>query len=178
LSLPGVRLTTLATLATMPAVNATHRRDRYVQVIDRGYLMRDTSGRAVRMIGAMQEITEQRRAEREIQSLTAQLARLMGGEAGAQSAPGRGSLFWFTVRLDRGLGVTPSPSDAPPNADDAEAALRRCHAGARVLLVEDEPINREVALELLRETALTVEIAEDGREAVEKARTADFALRL
>jgi CheY-like chemotaxis protein len=46
------------------------------------------------------------------------------------------------------------------------------------LLVEDEPINREVALELLRETGLTVEIAEDGREAVEKARTADFALIL
>jgi len=111
-------------------------------------------------------------------ALTAQLARLMGGEAGAQSAPGRGSLFWFTVRLGRGLGVTPSLCDAPPNADDAEAALRRCHAGARVLLVEDEPINREVALELLRETGLTVEIAEDGREAVEKARTADFALIL
>ncbi len=111
-------------------------------------------------------------------ALTAQLARLMGGEAGAQSAPGRGSLFWFTVRLGRGLGVIPSPSAVPSNADDAEAALRRGHAGARVLLVEDEPINREVALELLRETGLTVEIAADGREAVEKARTADFVLIL
>lgn len=111
-------------------------------------------------------------------ALTAQLARLMGGETGAQSEPGHGSLFWLTVRLGRGRAALPNPSDAPPDADRAEAALRRDHAGARVLLAEDEPINREVALELLRETGLAVEIAADGREAVEKARTGDFALIL
>ena len=52
------------------------------------------------------------------------------------------------------------------------------HQKTRILVVEDEPINREVALELLRETGLAVEIAADGREAVEKARTGDFALIL
>ena len=49
--------------------------------------------------------------------------------------------------------------------------LRRDHAGARLLLAEDHPVNREVILELLHAVGLIVETAEDGLQAVEKART-------
>lgn len=52
---------------------------------------------------------------------------------------------------------------------DAEAQLRARHRGARLLLAEDNPIHREVALELLHAVGLAVDIAEDGQAAVEKA---------
>jgi len=53
--------------------------------------------------------------------------------------------------------------------DDAEAALRRYHAGARLLLAEDNPINREVALELLHGAGMDVDTAENGSVAVDRA---------
>ncbi len=108
-------------------------------------------------------------------AITRHLARLMGGEAGVVSEPGQGSTFWFTVQLTRGHGVMPSAVVA---ATDAESDLRRRHAGTRVLLAEDNPINREVAQELLHAVGLAVESAEDGREALDKAATGDYALIL
>ncbi|MEY4750124.1 MAG: hypothetical protein RIQ60_2338 [Pseudomonadota bacterium] len=51
---------------------------------------------------------------------------------------------------------------------DAEAVLKRRHQGRRVLLVEDNPINQQVARELLAEVGLQVDLAPDGRQAVDK----------
>jgi signal transduction histidine kinase/CheY-like chemotaxis protein len=59
-----------------------------------------------------------------------------------------------------------------------EQLLRQRHAGQRVLLAEDNPINRLVASELLRASGLAVETAENGSEAVDKARTGRFDLIL
>jgi CheY-like chemotaxis protein len=56
--------------------------------------------------------------------------------------------------------------------------LQRTHAGARVLLAEDEPINREVAVCLMEDTALIVDVAVDGQEALELARRHRYALIL
>jgi two-component system sensor histidine kinase/response regulator len=108
--------------------------------------------------------------------ITRHLARMMGGDAGAQSMPGEGSLFWLTVRLRRGRGVVPAAAAAPEL--DIETRLRARHGGARVLLAEDNAINREVALELLHAVALEVDTAEDGRAALEKARAARYDLVL
>ncbi len=94
--------------------------------------------------------------------ITRRLARLMNGEAGFESQPGKGSLFWFTVRVDR--GSTPSLSIRPEERRDL---LRRHHAGQRILLVEDDPVNREVAAEMLSRSGLLIEEATNGREAVE-----------
>ena len=109
-------------------------------------------------------------------AITRRLADVMGGEAGAESSPGQGSTFWFSVRLHRGHGVM--PAEPHLEAEDAEVLLRRRHAGARVLLAEDNPINREVALELLYGVDLAVDTAENGRIAVEKfkANTYDLVL--
>jgi two-component system sensor histidine kinase/response regulator len=60
----------------------------------------------------------------------------------------------------------------------AEEALRQAHAGARILLAEDNPINQEVALELLHATGLEVTVAANGSEAVELVRREHFALIL
>ncbi|MDP2006973.1 MAG: PAS domain S-box protein [Rubrivivax sp.] len=107
--------------------------------------------------------------------ITRHLARLMGGDSGAESVPGQGSRFWMTVRLQRGRGVMPG---APEGGREAEDELRSRHRGARVLLVEDNAINREVATELLSAVALDVSTAEDGQAALEMAAAGVYDLVL
>ena len=63
-------------------------------------------------------------------------------------------------------------------AGTEEARLRECHAGAEVLLAEDNPINREVAVSLLRAVGLSVDTAMDGQAAVELAGKKPYALIL
>ncbi|MBL8359206.1 MAG: PAS domain S-box protein [Rubrivivax sp.] len=70
------------------------------------------------------------------------------------------------VRLLRDSAAT---EPAPVARGEAESLLRARVSGQRVLLAEDNPINREVAVELLHAVGLRVETAEDGEEAVRKA---------
>ncbi|MBK6854832.1 MAG: response regulator [Burkholderiales bacterium] len=68
---------------------------------------------------------------------------------------------------------------APPLADGlAETELRRLHRGQRVLLAEDNPINQEVASELLASVGLVVEIATDGAAALQLALSRNYDLVL
>ena len=100
------------------------------------------------------------------------LAHLMGGEVGADSTPGVGSTFWFTVTLKKS-GATPVASSA--TAVDAETEIRQHHAGRRILVVDDEPINREVALMQLEAADLVVDMAADGAEAIALAHENSYA---
>jgi hypothetical protein len=104
-------------------------------------------------------------------AITAKLARLMGGEAGVHSTPGVGSRFWFTARLRRaGAAVVAAPgAPAAAPAEPPAQALRRLGAGRRVLLVEDDAANREVAVSLLQAVDLVVDTANDGLAAVQAA---------
>ena len=65
---------------------------------------------------------------------------------------------------------------SPPGA--AEAILVRDHRHRRVLLAEDEPVNREVTLGLLEEVGFTLDSAEDGQIAVDLARQHRYDLIL
>jgi PAS domain S-box-containing protein len=109
-------------------------------------------------------------------AISKRLVQMMGGEIGVDSAPGQGSRFWF--RLPLGKAGAATATDPAGAASDSLAALRRDHAGARVLLAEDEPINREVAQSLLEHAGLSVVAVTDGAQAVECARTARFDLIL
>ncbi len=109
-------------------------------------------------------------------AITRRLAELMGGEVGVHSEPGTGSRFWFTARLQHGVGALPVA--ATPASDDIEERLRRDHGDAAVLLVEDNAINCEVALELLHGAGITAAVASDGQQAVDMTLRASYDLIL
>lgn len=111
-------------------------------------------------------------------AITRHLAELMGGDAGAESEQGRGSRFWFSASLSRHTADIVAPPVRERNAGDGGSTIMSLHAGAAVLLVEDEPVNREIALEILQEAGLSVYLAENGSEAVTRASDHPFALIL
>jgi signal transduction histidine kinase/HAMP domain-containing protein len=107
------------------------------------------------------------------------LAELMHGEVGMTSALDHGSCFWFVLKLDK-VGVVPTglALRLAPNTDSAPtvtgivggAAARQLMArfgGTRVLLAEDNPVNQEVAVAMLGTVGITVDVAEDGQQALD-----------
>lgn len=108
-------------------------------------------------------------------AISKRLAQMMGGTMGVESAPGEGSLFWFTARIDKSSAAAP---DAGETEASAEERLRSVCSGRRILLVEDEPVNQEVSRWLLEDVGLAVDLAEDGQQALEMARQGDYALIL
>ena len=110
-------------------------------------------------------------------AISRQLATMMHGETGVSSAMGQGSTFWMTARL----GIAEMPEEAPVRIRDNidfEAEISRTRHGSRILLVEDDPLNQEVALELLRHAGLSADLADNGQKAVDMVRQADYDLIL
>ena len=103
------------------------------------------------------------------------MVSLIGGEVGVDSIPGEGSTFWLTAHLGKVQTLTRTGSDS---AAAIEARLRRDYGGARVLVAEDDPVNREVAVEILRNVGLAPDLATNGCEAVRMAELNDYALIL
>ncbi len=89
------------------------------------------------------------------------LVELMGGEIRVESEAGRGSCFTFTVRLMQ--GSTPEVTAGNELQGPMVAAL----AGGRVLVVDDQPLNRQVLQELLEQVGVSVSVAAHGREALD-----------
>ncbi len=93
------------------------------------------------------------------------LVELMDGAIGVRSAPGRGSSFWFEIPLVRAEAAEAAAEEA---SDDVGLA------GARVLLVDDHPMNRELGSTILGLLGCEVSLAENGEAAVEAVRSGVF----
>jgi CheY-like chemotaxis protein len=91
--------------------------------------------------------------------------------------------------MRRGLGAEPDAAEgsaasapvtaaATAQAADVQTQLRERHGQARILLVEDNEINRELALSWLHDVGLSADTANDGREAVQRAQAVAYDLIL
>ncbi len=88
-------------------------------------------------------------------AISKQLVDLMGGEIGFDSEPDKGSTFWFNVNLT-----------TQPTRTDAAASSRQELRGMRVLIVDDNPINREILALFAGSWGMHADQAEDGRTAL------------
>ncbi|MBU1365544.1 MAG: response regulator [Gammaproteobacteria bacterium] len=99
-------------------------------------------------------------------SIVRRLAEMMGGEVGVDSIPGQGARFWFRIRA----GIVPAGVERrqSPRAQEAPAQSEDEAAGkvGRVLVVEDNLINRKVVCAMLEKQGFAVDLAENGLEAL------------
>jgi len=92
-------------------------------------------------------------------SISSRLIRLMGSSIDLESEPGKGSVFSFTIRLELGDSVTESVEEDNISFE-----------GYKILVVEDNELNAEIAQSLLEERKFKVECVYDGAQAVERIR--------
>jgi signal transduction histidine kinase/CheY-like chemotaxis protein/HPt (histidine-containing phosphotransfer) domain-containing protein len=125
-------------------------------------------------------------------AIVKELAETMDGEVGVESHPGEGSRFWLSLPLLLGdpqaarspeptAGASPEPPTIPllPESEvQAAAKIEGKSAAARILLVEDNPVNQSVAAGMLEALGYRVDVADDGREGLRAASLSAYDLIL
>lgn len=110
-------------------------------------------------------------------TICSQLVKMMGGEIGLASSK-KGSTFWFSVPVremtDIDFDFEVDALTAEREAETSSYALR----GAKVLLAEDEPINRVLTETILRQAGVDVHCAANGEEAVRMASEEEYQIIL
>ncbi|CAO3410620.1 PAS domain S-box protein [Azospirillum largimobile] len=114
-------------------------------------------------------------------AISRELVTLMGGRIGVASAEGKGSIFWFTVRCEPAADPCESVPTAPCAPEPARPDRRWAEedeGGLRVLVAEDNEINRDIVVTMLRRTGHRVTAVEDGLQAVRLVEEGGFDLVL
>jgi len=104
-------------------------------------------------------------------AISRQLAEMMGGDLDCESEPGGGSAFILTVPFK----VADTPATVAGGLADDEAGAR---GTIRVLLADDHPVNRRVVEMILAQADVALTSVEDGAQAVQALRDADYDLVL
>lgn len=119
-------------------------------------------------------------------TIVQRLVGMMGGQIGVESVPEKGSTFWFTVRFDKVQG-NESPVQAKPpfsigpvptesHRTEGNHSVSNPHARGRILLADDDPVNREVFLGMLELCGEPATVATNGREVLEALEQSPFDL--
>jgi PAS domain S-box-containing protein len=116
-------------------------------------------------------------------AISKRLVTMMGGTIGAASEPGKGSTFWFTLPMALATEAQPETERAiePQGAMQVLAvpsgsAAKVEFGDARVLVVEDNPVNQKLAVWILQKMGCRVDVAGDGKAGVEMAMTHRYAV--
>ena len=109
-------------------------------------------------------------------AISKQLIELMGGELSVESRPGEGSTFRFSVPLATADGVP--AGEAPSRSAISQLEAARAVRGLRVLLAEDNAMNRRLVGEILGDAGVVLDYAEDGRKALAAVQVTTYDLVL
>ncbi len=107
-------------------------------------------------------------------AITRRLVEMHGGDVRVDSQIGRGSMFCVTLPLE----IAPAATGVAPVAADARIEAAHAHASARLLVVEDNLVNQKVVLAILRRKGYRIDVANDGREALERLEATRYDLVL
>ena len=106
-------------------------------------------------------------------AISKELVKSMNGEIGVVSTPGLGSTFWFTFSAEKAEGDHPKDK-----VSDSDVSIIKefNYSRPRILLVDDNDVNRKVASEILKKSGCDIEEAKDGFGAIEKVKEEEFDL--
>ena len=97
-------------------------------------------------------------------AITRRLTGMQGGQVQVESKVGKGSTFTVTIPCE----LVKTPQSAPAERPREIAARHGAASAARVLLVEDNVVNQKVVMAILRKQGFHIDVANDGREALNK----------